>query len=180
MAATLDTNANTVFQTVISQFKEKLKDEKLYNEILSTTSIDQVYDATDELQHEQSQKGHLRHLSKIGTYLERLRDYTSAIDTFVQVYPEILALIWGPIKLLIQWTSALKKSLDAIIDTTARIGSLLPEFKEAVLMFSQNESLNELLALFFQDILDFYLVALKFFKMNRSCLLHLLHPTSIR
>lgn len=159
------------FQSVIHEFKDKLQDDKLYSQILSTTSIDEVYDATDKLQKDQAKSGHLRHLSKIEPYLERLRDYSGAIDTLVQAKPDVLALIWGPIKLLIQWTSVLKQSFDAIINTTAEIGDLLPEFKEVSQRFSHNDKLKDVLVLFFQDILDFYLVTLKFF--NKPSKFHL-------
>lgn len=152
------------FQSVIHEFKNKLQDDKLYGELLKITSIDAVYDATDKLQKEQAKSGHLRHLSKIEPYLERLRDYSGAIDTLVQAKPDVLALIWAPIKLLIQWTSILKQSFDAIINTTAEIGDLLPEFKEVCQRFSHNDKLKNVLVLFFQDILDFYLVTLKFFN----------------
>lgn len=152
------------FRTVIREFKDKLQDDKLYSEILKINSIDEVYDATDQLQKEQAKIGHLRHLAKIEPYLERLRDYSGVIDTFVQAKPDILALIWGPIKLLIQWTSVLKQSFDEIINTTAEIGDLLPEFKTVSQLFCHNAQLKDVLVLFFQDILDFYLVALKFFS----------------
>lgn len=152
------------FRSAMHDFKDKLQDDKLYDEILKTTSIDEVYDATDKLQKEQAKTGHLRHLNKIAPYLERLRDYSGAIDTFVQAKPDILALIWGPIKLLIQWTSILKQSFDAIINTTAEIGDQLPEFKEVCRLFSHDVRLNDVLILFFHDILDFYVVALKFFS----------------
>lgn len=163
MAAPIDP-FQAAFHSVINDFKDKLSDTKLYNEILKTTSIDEVYDATDKLQKKQAEDGHLRHLSKIETYLERLREYSGAIDTFVQTKPSVLALIWGPIKLLIQWTSILKQSFDAIINTTEEIGGLLPEFKEVSQLFSHNVQLKDVLVLFFQDILDFYLVALQFFS----------------
>ena len=161
---TPDDLIQAAFQSVIHDFKDKLKDAKLYSDILKTTSIDEVYDATDKLQEDQAKNGHLRHLSKIGPFLERLRDYSTAIDTFVQAKPNVLALIWGPIKLLIQWTSTLKQSFDAIISTTAEIGELLPEFQEVIKLFGHNEQLKIVLVLFFQDILDFYLVTLKFFS----------------
>ncbi|ERF71684.1 hypothetical protein EPUS_08997 [Endocarpon pusillum Z07020] len=166
MAAPIDP-VQAAFQSVIHDFKDKLSDTKLYNEILKTTSIDEVYDATDKLQEEQAKNGHLRHLSKIEPYLERLREYSGAIDTFVQTKPNVLALIWGPIKLLIQWTSTLKQSFDAIINTTEEIGGLLPEFKEVNQLFAHNVQLKDVLVLFFQDILDFYLVALQFFSKPR-------------
>ncbi|KEY74072.1 hypothetical protein S7711_02661 [Stachybotrys chartarum IBT 7711] len=166
MAAALDP-IQTAFASAVVNFRLKLNDEKLYNKILETRSLDSVYATTDALQAEQGKEGRLRHLSKAQPYLERLRSYTSVIDTFVQVQPDILALIWGPIKLLLQWASTLSQSLDAIIDMTAEIGELLPEFKEMAIMFHQNQPLKHVLVLFFQDILDIYLIALKFFSMSR-------------
>jgi hypothetical protein len=156
------------FEKSIRDFKANLKDDKLYSEILQTTTIDQVYDFTEKLQADQAKDGHMRHLSKIGPFLESLRGYAGAIETFVQVKPEILALIWGPIKLLLQWTSILKQSFDGLIKTITDVGNLLPEFKEVVRLFGHNKQINDVLALFFQDILDIYVVALKFFGTPRK------------
>lgn len=156
------------FQKAIREFKGKLKDQALYDEILKTTSIDQVYELTDSIQEEQGREGHLRHLSKVEPFLNRMGEYAGAIETFVQVKPDILALIWGPIKLLIQWTSTLKKCLDAVVNVTAEIGDVLPEFKEMATLFDHNKQINDVMVLFFQDVLDFYLVALKFFSMTRK------------
>jgi hypothetical protein len=161
-------SASMAFKVAIQNFKNALKNDNLYNEILQTTSIEQVYDLTDSLQVEQAKRNDIKHLSKIKPYLDRLEAYTGAINTFVQVKPDILALIWGPIKLLIQWASTLSASLVALIDMAAQIGYLLPEFGHAKRMFGENEQINLLLALFFQDILDFYLLALKFFSMPRK------------
>lgn len=41
-----------VFEKAIRDFKAALKDDALYSEILKTTTIDEVYDATDKLQKE--------------------------------------------------------------------------------------------------------------------------------
>lgn len=156
------------FEKAAREFKTALKNDKLYDEVLKTRSIDDVYTATDVLQLELAKKGPLRRLSKIQPYLERLRAYSGVVETFVQVKPDVLALIWGPIKLLLQWTSTLTQSLDAIINTTAEIGELLPEFKDMTTMFSQNHHIKDVLALFFQDLLDFYVVTLKFFSLSRK------------
>ena len=156
------------FEKCIRDFKADLKDRRLYSEILQTTTIDQVYDVTDKLQEEQAKNGHLRHLSKIGPFLEGLRGYADAIDTFVQVKPDILALIWGPIKLLLQWTSVIKESFDAIVNTIGDIGELLPEFQEVMRLFGHNAQIKDVLALFFQDILDIYVIALNFFSLSRE------------
>lgn len=152
------------FSKAIREFRAGLKNEALYRKILSVTSAEQVYDLTDKLQRDQIKSGRLRNLAKIKPYLDRLQGYCGAIDTFVQAKPEILALIWGPIKLLLQWANTLTSSLDVLINTVGEIGRLLPEFRMAARLFG----FNDLLALFFQDMLDFYLVALKFFGMQRK------------
>ncbi|KAH0566067.1 hypothetical protein GP486_000532 [Trichoglossum hirsutum] len=155
------------FENAKREFEDRLGNPALYDEILKTSNIDQVYDFTDKLQQEQARQGHLRHLSKIQPYLERLREYTGVVDTFVQVKPGVLALVWGPIKLLIQWSSILKGSLDEIINTTAKIGHVLPHFQEVARLFSSHNRIKDFLFLFFKDILDFYLIAFEFFSKKR-------------
>ena len=166
--ATVQNLVQLAFEQTVREFKSSLKNDDLYSEITKTTTIDEVYDLTDKLQEEQLKKGGLRHLARIGPYLERLREYTSVIQGFIQLKPDILAAIWGPIKLLIQWTSILNQSFDAIISTTADIGLLLPEFSQASRLFSQNEQIKGVLLLFFKDLLDFYVIALKFFSLPRK------------
>ncbi|PWY96736.1 NACHT domain protein [Aspergillus sclerotioniger CBS 115572] len=155
------------FQTAMHDFKMNLNNDEIHAQILLVTSIEGVYDLTDKLQAEQGRKGHLRHLAKIEPYLNRLREYTAAIELFVQIEPEIMALIWGPIKLLLQWTSVPTQSFDAILNTTADIGLLLPEFQEVAVLFSRNDKIYDVLVLFFRDILDFYQICLQFFIMPR-------------
>lgn len=156
-------SAQSAFTSAIQTFKKELDDPALYDDILKTTSIDEVYDVTEDLQKTRP----LRHLSKISPYLDRLNDYAASIELFVQIKPDILALIWGPIKLLLQWTSVLTSSFDAIIKTIAEIGELLPEFQRVAAIFEDSQYIYDVLALFFKDILDFYVVALKFFKLSR-------------
>ncbi|RDW68838.1 uncharacterized protein DSM5745_08598 [Aspergillus mulundensis] len=166
MAAT-NSLIQSAFQAAMDEFKTNLDNDKLYAEILAVKSIDEVYDLTDKLQAEQGKKGQLRHLAKIEPFLNRLREYAGVIEVFLQVQPDIMALIWGPIKLLLQWSSVLTQSFDAIVSAAGDIGLLLPEFQEVTVLFSQNTRLYDVLVLFFKDILDFYQVGLKFFSMAR-------------
>ena len=159
------------FENAVRDFKASLGDEKLLEDISKTKSIEDVYDATDALQKEQSAKGHLRHLAKIQPYLECLRSYGSVIEVFIQSKPDILSLIWGPIKLLLHWANNMKQSFDAVVDALADIGLLLPEFKEVRKLFSHNEHIKDVLVFFFRDILDFYLIVFKFFRRRREFIL---------
>lgn len=154
------------FNNAIETFKASLNDDATFNTLITFTSIDEVYQLADELQRRQAENGHIRHLCRVEPYLNRLKDYTMAIDTFVQVYPQILALVFGPIKLLLQWSSILTKSMDDILDTLAEIGMVLPAFSEQMAIFSQSQRIHKLYVLLFKDILDFYRICLKFFSMS--------------
>jgi hypothetical protein len=166
MAASNDP-IKAAFENAIRDFKANLGNEKLLEEISKTQSIEDVYDATDALQKEQAGKGRLRHLAKIKPYLEGLRSYASVIEVFVQSKQDVLCLIWGPIKLLLHWANNMKQSFDAIVDALADIGLLLPEFQEVRKLFSHNEHIKDVLVFFFQGILNFYLIVLKFF--GKTC-----------
>lgn len=155
-----------IFEKTKKEFYRHLKDQSLRAEIQNTTSVDDVYNATKRLQEEQGKRGTLRNLRRMNTYLQRLNEYAGILDTFVQTKPDILALIWGPIKLLIHLSSSLVKSMDAILDAMCMIGEKLPLFKGYAQLFAANQRVNHVLALIFRDVLDFHLAALNFFALK--------------
>lgn len=88
----------------------------------------------------------------------------------MQAKPDVLALIWGPIKLLIHLSSNLVKSMDAIVDVMCLVGDKLPVFTDYAKLFEANPRVNHVLALIFRDILDFYLAALNSFALRGQSL----------
>ncbi|KAH7009779.1 NACHT domain protein [Ilyonectria destructans] len=156
--------AEPAFQATILDFKVSLGDNELYKTILETKTVDQVYDAMEQLQAEQAKKNAMGHLSKIFPYLERLQEYGRILDTFAQVKPDVLCLLWGPLKLLLQWASILKQSFDDIVNTIEEIGESFSEIAKFIKIFPDKECIPHILGLLFQDLLDFYSIALEFFK----------------
>ncbi|KAF5013486.1 hypothetical protein FDECE_511 [Fusarium decemcellulare] len=167
MASNTYDQVSEVFEKAKSDFLNGVKDPKLRSQLGTATTIDDIWDYTEKLQKDQADRKRLRGLKKIGPYIERLKEYAGVIEVFVQAKPDVLALIWGPIKLLLQISSNLVTSFDAILDVMKNIGSVLPQFNEFIPLFKKNERLKHVLGLFFQDILDFYLVSLKFFGLTR-------------
>jgi hypothetical protein len=88
----------------------------------------------------------------------------------VQAKPDILALIWGPIRLLLVWTTNIAKFADAVNEAMKKIGDALPHALKLATLFGDNDKLKAVLALFYRDILDFYVIALKFFGLSRECI----------
>ncbi|KAG9499240.1 hypothetical protein J7337_010059 [Fusarium musae] len=167
MASSSTDQVSEVFEKAKADFLNGIKDQKLRNQLQKATTIDDIWDYTEQLQKDQASNKRLRGMKRIGPYIERLQEYAGVIEVFVQVKPDILALIWGPIKLLLQVSSNLIASFDAILGVMKNMGSILPRFNEFVPLFKNNERLKYVLGLFFQDILDFYLVSLRFFGLTR-------------
>ncbi|KAF4495971.1 nacht domain [Fusarium agapanthi] len=167
MASSSTDQVSEVFEKAKADFLNGIKDQKLRSQLQKATTIDDIWDYTEPLQNDQGSNNRLRAMRRIGPYIERLQEYAGIIEVFVQVKPDILALIWGPIKLLLQVSSNLVASFDAILGVMKNMGSILPRFNEFVPLFKNNERMKYVLGLFFQDILDFYLVSLRFFRLTR-------------
>ncbi|KAL1870875.1 hypothetical protein Daus18300_004964 [Diaporthe australafricana] len=131
------------------------------------TTINDVYMAAEEIQSSQARTRTTRNLRKIQPFLECLRHYGEVIETFVQVKPDILALIWGPIKFLLLTSSTYIQSFDKLVDAMAQISLSLPAFEKYTQLFPDNQPIHQVLCLFYQDILDFYATVLAFFKHKR-------------
>ncbi|KAJ6073165.1 NACHT nucleoside triphosphatase [Penicillium canescens] len=158
---------SAAFQNAKKDFLDSLKDPSLFDSVSNITSIHDVYTFTTQLQNDQSNRQGLRNLRKIAPYLDRLKQYAGVVEVFVQVKPEIMALIWGPIKLLLQMSDNLTQSFDAIVDAMAVIGNNLPLFEAYAMLFEESNRVADVLVLFYKDILDFYEIALNFFAAKR-------------
>jgi len=156
------------FKSAMAAFKKTINDNKLHQDILRTTTIEGVWTEAKNIQARQEAKNRIRNMGKIRRFLDKIAAYASTVDTFVQVKPEIMALIWGPIRILLVWTENIAKLADAIFEAMEKIGDALPQFIDAAKIFSDNEKLKQVLALFYGDILDFYAIMLAFFRLSRK------------
>ncbi|KAK9780358.1 hypothetical protein SCAR479_02995 [Seiridium cardinale] len=155
------------FEEAQREFRKKLKSPDLYEQILNTATVDKVYNAITKLQETTLGRGRLRNLAKIGKFLERLSSYAAVIEVFIQVKPDLLALIWGPIKMLILLSSRLNSALDKVTDLMEKIGNILPQFSRLVETFEDSNQIKAALAMFYEDLLDFYQITLDFFNKKR-------------
>ncbi|KAL2130484.1 hypothetical protein VTI74DRAFT_6338 [Chaetomium olivicolor] len=155
------------FEAARDGFKRRLGDESLFRNLLNTTSIEQVWKMVEDVQAEPHAGRRLRHLAGMRRFFDKLSAYAAIVDKSVQLKPDVMALIWGPIRLLLLWTSNITKFADAVQEALKKIGDALPHAVEMARTFSDNNKLKDLLVLFYEDILDFYLILLKFFSLSR-------------
>ena len=84
----------TSFNTARQEFLREFPHDEYSQTLSQLASIDDVYNATDDIQRKQGESWMLQNLNKIKPYLECLDQYATVVDTVIQVKPEILALIW--------------------------------------------------------------------------------------
>ncbi|KAI0402243.1 hypothetical protein F4802DRAFT_618082 [Xylaria palmicola] len=155
------------FESAKDTFKKSLDNGEVFKDLLKTSSIDDVWALAEKLQMQPYVERRMRHMAKISGLLDKLQVYTSTIDTFVSAKPDILALIWGPIRLLLTWTANDARFGDAVASAMEKIGNALPQFGEMAKTFTESNKLGQVMALFFRDILEFYTITLRFFRLPR-------------
>ena len=127
-------------------------------------SIEDVWKQTRDIQETQSKSKTLRNMQRIEHYVKGLEQYAGVIEIFVQVKPDLLALIWGPIKLVLRITRNYLDVWDKIMDIIQKIGDALPQFLDLKNELGTNEQFGEYLSLFYKEILDFHVALLKIFR----------------
>ncbi|RKK66058.1 hypothetical protein BFJ69_g15750 [Fusarium oxysporum] len=81
------------FESAKREFLSKYPDGNTYD-FSAFPTIDHVYQAAQQIQEQQAKGRTMRNLNKIRPLLETLRHYGNVVETFVQVKPDVLALIW--------------------------------------------------------------------------------------
>ena len=162
--------AQQAFEAAYNDFKKSLANPKVFQDLSTITTINQVWEKALGIQAKQVNEKRMRHMAKIQSFLKKLETYDKAVGTFVQVKPDVLALIWGPVNLLLGWASNVALFADAVNEAMQRIGDALPESLEMAEVFKEekNERLEHILGLFYGDILDFYVILLRFYKISRE------------
>jgi hypothetical protein len=66
------------------------------------------------------------------------------------------------------WSSQITAALDKVVDAMAKIGHTLPQFEVLMRTFQDSDAVKAILALFYEDILDFYCITFDFFRKARE------------
>ena len=85
---------NDSFAEARRKFLARVDDPNYRQEFSKFGTADDVYRELEDIQKQQHRTKTLVALKRIEPYLNGLKDYVSAIDTFSQVYPEMFCLIW--------------------------------------------------------------------------------------
>ncbi|KAJ6151093.1 NACHT nucleoside triphosphatase [Penicillium chermesinum] len=163
---TSNSHVRDAFEIAKNEFMTSQKDGSLFDHVSNVTNVHDIYEFVMQFQSQQSNTTGMRCLRRINGFLDGLRQYSQVIEQFVQVKPDVLALIWGPIKLLLQMANVTLQSFNAIVNAMVSIGNCLPMFETFGTLFKQNDRVKDALVLFYKDILDFFDIALNFLNLK--------------
>ncbi|KAI1378425.1 hypothetical protein F4677DRAFT_394594 [Hypoxylon crocopeplum] len=163
------------FDNAKNEFLRDLKDPASAH-LTKITTIDDVYREAEQIQRTQAKSKTLRGLGRINKCLDLLRQYSDVIEIFVQVKPDILALIWGPIKMILKMSSHAVGAFEKFVQVLVDLGDSLPQFDRFMGMFQQNEQLLKILVLFYKDTLQIYHLTFNFFKTKWGLIRESLWP----
>ncbi|OTB12629.1 hypothetical protein K445DRAFT_65837 [Daldinia sp. EC12] len=164
--ATTPSWLDDAFKSAMEDFKKSLKNPSLYD-FSKINSPDDVMREAAKIENEQRKTKTLRGLRRIEPLINGLKEYAAVIEVFVQAQPEIMSLIWGPLKFILQASSAVITAFDKVVKVIADLGTTLPSFKIYAQLFESNHYIRRALCLFYADILDFYAVLLNFLVNRR-------------
>jgi hypothetical protein len=162
MAAPNPMLSPTVFDHALVNFTRNLSHKERLE--CSFATVSDVYREIDRLQKSQDEKRLLRGLKRAQPFVDGLLRYSSTIEQFVNVKPDVLGLLWGPLKLVLSVSSRSLECFNIILNALKRIGDVLPRFESFSLIFPKHPQIIHALVLFYEDILSFYSDVLAFFK----------------
>ncbi|KAI1457992.1 hypothetical protein F4805DRAFT_474716 [Annulohypoxylon moriforme] len=167
---------DAAFKSAKEDFKRSLKNPALYD-FEKLTSIEDVLEEAKKIERQQAKTRTLRGLRRIQPLINGLKEYSAIIEVFAQAKPDIMSLIWGPLKFILQASSSVILAFEKVVKVIADVGMTLPSFKIYTEIFQSNYEIRRALCLFFADILDFYAILLNFLtSKTRNIILESLWP----
>jgi hypothetical protein len=102
-AAGLHSNesVSVAFSSALSDFRSALLRDCI-DESEICSSLPELRTAIGDVERQQSQRKSLQNMARIRPLIEALEDYSRIIEVFVNAKPDLLAFVWGPIKLCVQ------------------------------------------------------------------------------
>ena len=89
------------WQTALQECRSQLKPEEI-RRMSSVTSYEDLQSSVAILEKDYRKRRIAKVLSRIEPYLSNLRSFQGVVDTAVQAKPDLAALMWGGIKLVLE------------------------------------------------------------------------------
>ncbi|KAI1204789.1 uncharacterized protein F4807DRAFT_454388 [Annulohypoxylon truncatum] len=151
------------FDEALSAFKNKLTPSELAQ--FKVTTLDDLKVTILAIQAKQRAQKQMVHMDRIRSFLEAMEQFGKVVEIFLNV-TNLLAFIWGPMKLLLLTTTTWLESFDALLDAYQLISDSIPLLGGYQVIFKDNIQMQTVLRCIWSDILDFHIRALRIFGQS--------------
>ncbi|WKT53623.1 P-loop containing nucleoside triphosphate hydrolase [Fusarium oxysporum f. sp. vasinfectum] len=156
------------FQSALEEFKKDLN--KRDQENFHATTREALRMSIAILQAQQHAQRRLQNLNRLLPFLTAIEQYGEVVQGFCDSN-EIMAFIWGPVKVLIEAASSVDLAFGKLLDTYERIGKALPLLLQYRSIFQEKPHMVQILVLIYRDIIKLHQIALRQFRRRRQYLL---------
>ncbi|THX16596.1 hypothetical protein D6D13_01137 [Aureobasidium pullulans] len=111
-----------------------------------------VAEFTHQLDQENAKRQSRCVSARISPLLESIQQFSGIVETFVSSHPQIAALIWGSIKLVLQIASNFTAYFDDLSGLLMTIGKRCPRFHEYQKLYGHSTGLQKALCDFYAAI----------------------------
>ncbi|UKZ69787.1 uncharacterized protein TrAtP1_010791 [Trichoderma atroviride] len=150
-----------VFDKALEEFKRYLKPREL--EDLKATTSENLSRIIGEIQTRQHWERRPQNLSRLDRFLEAINQYEQVVKTFCN-NNDVVPFLRGPIKWLLQATSADPEAFNELLDTYKGIGESLPLLTQYQTLFQAKPHMVQNLWLIYDDVLAFHSIIFRYFQ----------------
>ncbi|KAJ3548577.1 hypothetical protein NM208_g941 [Fusarium decemcellulare] len=154
---------SNAFQRALKDFESRLKPSEISK--FKATALDDLKVTILAIQSEQRSRKQMMHMGRIMSFLEAMEQFGKVIEVFLNV-ADMLAFIWGPVKLLLLTAASWSESFDTLLDAYQLIAENFPIFESYQSIFPENERMRTILECAWSNILDFHIQALRIFEQS--------------
>ncbi|RYP07648.1 hypothetical protein DL764_002385 [Monosporascus ibericus] len=136
---------DNTFNRAVEKFRDSLTEEQKRN--FSATNLEDVKSEIQNIQHHLGLEKKLRNLNKVSRFLEAMKQVEQVVNVFLNVH-EVVAFIWGPIKLALVVAGTRIDTLERLLDTYVEIGEVIPGLQQYDQLFKNCPAVREILELY--------------------------------
>ncbi|KAK8069382.1 hypothetical protein PG994_005998 [Apiospora phragmitis] len=152
---------NSAFDRALADFKAGLK--KKDQETFKATTRESMLKEIEQLQKVQQSRRLGQNLARVKPFVEAMGQFGKVIEVFSNV-SEMVAFVWGPMKLLLQIAGAFAKAFHELLDMYEKLGESIPMVLQFEKLFREDVNMRKMLSTMWKDILEFHRQALRYFQ----------------
>ncbi|KAJ7143685.1 hypothetical protein C8R44DRAFT_138657 [Mycena epipterygia] len=163
--------AGAIFRERFNQYIQNLEpSDSAWLKTLTETSWEPVVMELEALNQGHKDSSATRKLlSRVRCFIDALRPFFACIDTIVSSNLQVVGLVWGALKLVIELTHKFTEYFSVIGDTLETISVELPIFQDYVeILYPESNAVQKAVVVVFEDIISVFILVRRVFVDSKG------------